>query len=251
MRRAVRILITAVCLAGLAGCAVQPSQQAVLLRRQAVQMPAGHDFPQAAFAGFALDQTTPDQVQAALGAPLKQTTTSGIAKPDSKVIAPGTRFSLTSFLYVYAPNVAGQPRKIAFVLFFDGRLFSYNFLSSFPGDAMPPIDEQRLASLRQGRTTRAEAIALLGAPNGQSLHLLDNLKGSTQISYAWANDQSGTVKLRTLNVFFDRSGRMSTYTLQDNTFPVNSAPLQLPTPPKPPPSSDSIPPVPQYDLDHT
>ena len=242
-------LRAAICLVALAGCAQRPLMQPV--QGQAVQPVAGHDFPQAAFAGFALDQTTPDQVQAALGAPFKQTTTSGIAKPDSKVIAPGTRFSLTNFLYVYAPNGNGQPRKIAFVLFFDGRLFSYSFLSSFPSDATPPVDEQRLLSLHQGKTTRAEAIALLGAPNGQRLNLLDNPKGNTQISYAWVNAQDGTVKLRTLNIFFDRSGRLSTYTLQDNSFPANSAPLQLPTPPKAPPPGDSIPPVPQYDLDHT
>ncbi len=255
MRLAIRHVCVAICLAMLAGCA--PPPQAVLQPR-ALQGPAGRNFPQSAFAGFALDQTTPAEVQAALGPPLKQSTTSAIAKPDSKVIAPGTRFSITHFFYFYAPNGPGlpateHPNKIAVVFFFDGRLFLYGFGSTLPGEASPPIDEQLLASLRQGKTTRAQAVALLGQPNSEGLHLLDNQKGSTQISYAWSSNQSGTVKLRTLNVFFDRSGRMSTYTLQDNTYPANTAPLQLPGSPKAPPAvpGDRIPPVPQYDLDHT
>ena len=254
MRLTIRHVGLAICLAGLSACA--PPRQQLSLRPPAMQGPTGRDFPQTAFAGFALDRTTPAEVQAALGPPLKQSTTRAIAKPESKVIAPGTRFSLTQFFYFYAPNMAGQlpdrSSKIAVVFFFDDRLFLYSFRSTLPGEASPPVDEQLLANLRQGKTTLAQTVALLGPPSGEGLDLLDSQHGSTQINYAWSNDQSGTVKLRTLNVFFDRSGRLSTYTLQDNSFPANSAPLQLPgPPPKSAPQEDRIPPVPQYDLDHT
>ncbi len=246
MRPAIRDVGLAICLAGLTACT--PPRQNPALQPTALQGPAGRDFPQNAFSGFALDQTTPAEVQAALGPPLKQSTTSALAKPESKVIAPGTRFSLTQFFYFYAPAMAGQPSKIAVVFFFDDRLFLYSFRSTLPGAARPPVDEQLLANLRQGKTTLAQAVALLGPPCGEGLDLLGNQHGSTQISYAWSDNHSGTVKLRTLNVFFDRSGRLSTYTLQDNSFPSNTAPLQLPAPP---PQQDRIPPVPQYDLDHT
>ncbi len=182
--------------------------------------PAGHDFAQGAFARFVLNETSLADVEAALGPPMKQSTVQGLAKPSATLVAPGTPLSLVTLQYYWA---------------------------------QPPLDENILASLRQGETTRDEAVAMLGTPNGAMVHVLDKQKGESQISYGWRRVSNGTVEQRSVELFFDKFGRLTTYRLLDNDFPANSAPIQLPTPLQPPaqPVPQPHPGIPPPDLNHT
>jgi outer membrane protein assembly factor BamE (lipoprotein component of BamABCDE complex) len=219
--------------------------------------PAGRDFPQGAFSTFVLDRTSVQDAEALLGPPMKQTIMRGLANGKSRLIPRGTPFSLTVLIYYFAPNGFGQPApshpaKAASAVFFDGRLVAYATDNAIPGQANAPIDETRLTALRQGETTREQAIALLGTPNGQLLHLLDAQHGATELTYTWLDNDGETVQRRTLQVLFDSAGALTTYNLLDNAYPAGSQPIPLPQP-QPPrqfmPGPEPL--VPQGDREHT
>jgi hypothetical protein len=201
----------------------------------------GRDFSRAPFASFVLDSTSVAEVEAALGPPMKQTTVKGLVAATSKSLVPGTPYALTALNYYFFPNgmglvSQGHAGKAASLVFLDGRLIAYGADSSLPEDANAPIDEARLESLHQCQTTRSQVIALLGQPNGETLHLLDAQPGAVDIIYDWQNTQQGNAAHRILRVFFDRSGAMSNYTLVDNQAAAGGAvagvhpvlPMQLP-----------------------
>jgi hypothetical protein len=224
-----------------------------------VQQPAGRDFAKAAFARFALDQTSLNEAEAALGPPMKQVAIRGIARPGAAGVVPGTPIALVRLNYYYAPfgfgTPAGQhPAKSATLVFLNERLVAYDFNTAIPAEVTPPIDQSVLANLRQGATTRAEAIALLGTPNGELLHVLnDAQRGASQVSYGWRRIANGTVEQRSLLLFFDKASRLSTYTLLDNSYPVDSPPIPMPMPVQPPTPVVPVPhrEIPQPDLSHT
>ena len=183
--------------------------------------PVGRDFSRAPFAGFTLDSTSVAEAEAALGPPMKRTTLRSLVSATSRRLVPGTPYALTALNYYYYPNGPGAPAeghagKSASLVFLDGRLIAYGAESSLPGDADAPLDEVRLGSLQQCRTTRSEAIALLGQPNAQSLHILDAQPGAVDIVYVWQTTRQGVAAKRSLHVFFDRTGTMSNYTLVDD-----------------------------------
>jgi len=183
--------------------------------------PVGRDFSRAPFASFTLDSTSVAEAEAALGPPMKLTTVRSLVGATSRRLVPGTPYALTALNYYFYPNGAGalaqgHPGKSASLVFLDGRLIAYGAESSLPGDANAPLDEMRLGALHQCRTTRSEAIALLGQPNAESLHILDAQPGAVDIVYVWQNTRQGMAANRSLRVFFDRNGTMSNYTLVDD-----------------------------------
>jgi hypothetical protein len=205
-----RPLTTAFLAAALSGCAAVTGGQ-----------PVGRDFSRAPFAGFTLDSTSVSEAEAALGPPMKLTTVRGLVAATSKRLVPGTPYAVTELSYYFFPNgmgaaSQGHAGKFASLVFFDGRLIAYGAHSSLPGDANAPVDEGRLDSLHQCQTTRREAIALLGQPDAESLHILDAQPGAIDIVYTWQNTRQGVAAHRSLRVFFDRNGAMSNYTLVDN-----------------------------------
>ena len=66
------------------------------------------------------------------------------------------------------------------------------------------------------------------------MHLYDAQGGASEIAYGWSRRQGSEVEQRTLRINFDAGGRMTTYAVLENTFPLGGAPmLQLPPPPPP------------------
>ncbi len=205
-----RQLAAAFLAAMLSGCAALTGGQ-----------PVGRDFSRAPFAGFTLDSTSVSEAEAALGPPMSLTTIRGLVAATSKRLVPGTPYAMTELSYYFYPNGTGAASrghagKFASLVFFDGRLIAYGAHSSLPGDANAPVDEGRLDSLHQCQTTRREAIALLGQPDAESLHVLDAQPGAIDLIYTWQVTQQDVAAHRSLRVFFDRNGAMSNYTLIDN-----------------------------------
>jgi len=197
--------------------------------------PVGRDFPQNAVSGFALDQTSIEEAEAALGQPFKSTTVRGLVAATSKRLAPGSSYSITLLDYFFLPYGAGQPRqshpgKAAIIIFLNGRLIAYGSDDSIPGQANAPINDAALASLHQCQTTRAEVIALLGPPNGQTLHLLDAQPGAVDMIYVWSDTDAGVFEQRSLHVFFDKTGAMSNYTLVKTAAPASGVQVTSPMP---------------------
>jgi hypothetical protein len=205
--------------------------------------PVGRDFQQSVFARFTLDQTSVEEAEGLLGLPMKQTSVRGLVGATSRTLTPGTPYIISTLNYYYFPYGAGlppqnHPGKTATLLFLQGKLIAYGADSSIPGEANAPVDENRLSDLHQCQTTRAEAVALLGQPNGEAMHVLDAQAGSVEIIYSWLNIDAGTVQQRSLHVFFDRSGAMSNYTMVNNVAPLGGLPVpaQRPVPTPMPPA---------------
>jgi hypothetical protein len=221
--------------------------------------PAGRDFALTPFAGFVLNQTSEADVQASLGPPVKRTFQSSIAPPTSQLLTPGTPYSVSKLDYLFAPNgltgKAAHPAKLAMLWFFDNRLVAYVESSIIPGQLNAAVDEARLVQLQQGKTTRAQAIALLGTPNAQIVHLLDAQPGTAQISYFWVRLDGDTLLTRELRLDFDRAGKLTVYTMSDSTSAADAPPLPSSTPQAIPGDQPSVQPnleqIPPGDFNHT
>ncbi len=223
----------------------------------AIPHPIGHDFSRAAFSAFVLQTTTLPDVEAMIGQPMRVSTISGLANQHAVVVTPGTPVALTLVNYFYAPygarpQQAPGPSKAATMIFFQGRLVSYDVNSSIPGDDNAPIAEDRLGDLHKGSTTHQEAVALLGPPDGQSVVFGGPASGRTSMmAYQWANTEGGMVRRKLLRVEFDSAGRFSGYTLLDNSYPVGSAPIPFPQPRAAPSPPAAEPVRPYADPGHT
>lgn len=220
----------------LAGCATSPMQLS--------HGPIGRDFPQSAFSGFILDATSLEEAEAALGPPANTTNVRALVPANSKSLPAGSTVTLTTVRYLYWPNGAGlpvqaHPSKSAALIFLNGRLIAYSSDSTIPGQANGAVDEAKLGELRQCQTTRGQAISLLGAPNGQQMHVMDAQAGATDIFYRWSTAEGGVVTRRNLRISFDRNGTMSTYTMVDNQ--NGGANLPMPAPAAPPAGSQACP----------
>lgn len=217
---------------------------------------AGRDFSKEAFAGFTLKQTTPEIVQAMIGPPLRQSSVRGTVTNPRAILPVGTPFSLTIYTYSFTLLNGGVAThhpavKVASLVFYDGTLAAYDVNSTIPGDESAGFDEARIGSLQRGVTTRAEVIALLGVPNGQSIKLDTAPAQTGTISYGKIEFEGSDIHRRTLLVQLDGHDVMTSYTMLDNTMPAN-APLlppvfrgpspQFPQPLQPPGSIQRQPP---------
>jgi hypothetical protein len=223
-----------------------------------VPHPLGHDFSRAAFSSFVLQTTTLPEVEAAIGSPLRISTISGLANQRAVTLPPGTPIALTLVNYFYAPfgparQLSLTPAKSATMVFFQGRLVGYDVNSTIPGDDNAPIPEDRLAGLRRGSTTRNDAIALLGPPDGQSIVFALPAPHRTSImTYSWSRTEGDMTRRKLLRVEFDDAGRFSGYTMLDNSFPAGTSPIPFPAPqsaPRPPPIAEPV--RPYLDPGHT
>ena len=210
----------------LTGCAAAP-------QGAGVNRPVGRNYPNDVLTRFVLGQTNLEDAESLLGAPMRQSSVHGTAKLTPTQTVSGTPLTFTMLNYYYLPNGNGRPisqhpYKNLTCAFADGRLIGYDTASTMPGDILPPIDESRLKSLHQGMTTRAEAIALIGRPTGQVLHVFGSDSGTSEISYGSTTVNNGTVDARILKVFFDKVGTVSSYSVTENSYPTNGMPLLQP-----------------------
>jgi hypothetical protein len=237
-RKCLRAALPALLLAGCAQAPMQTFPRQTLAQQRG---PIGRDFPQSALDGFILDVTSLAEAEAALGVPAKTTKLQGLVPANAKMLPPGSAYSITSVIYVYFPNGIGEPAlshpgKAAALAFLNDRLIGYSADSNIPGQANNPVDERKLAGLRQCHTTRAEAIAMLGQPNGRFIHVLDAQAGAIELAYHWTEDEAGGTALRNLRIVFDRNGVLSNYTLVNQQDALPGLPAQ-PLAAVPPPTA--------------
>jgi hypothetical protein len=115
---------------------------------------AGRDFVRPADSAFTLGHTTYSQIIEKMGTPI--TTGEMISKPSGK--------KLTVARYGFA-TYGGAQRRIQVYFFYDDVLVARNFTSDFQEDSSD-WNEFKVSNLIKGKTTRAEAIEMLGHPSG-------------------------------------------------------------------------------------
>jgi hypothetical protein len=208
---------------------------------------AGRDFPSAGFAMLRLKQSTDAQVEAVLGPPFKRVSVqTTVTKPNGPLpLGTPISFAFVSYLYLLTnggPAVAGHAvAKIAQLVFFDGTLAAYDLNSTIPGEENPPVDASRLTLLKQGVTTRADIIALLGPPSGQSIAFPHVPHAMGHITYVWTHIDGQTLLHKVLMIDLDRDDVMTHYAFYDGVGPAPALPL-LPGVPTPAPITPPVPP---------
>ena len=198
----------------LGGCMANPAMRA----RNA---PIGQDFDVGVLQRLEIDTTTIEEAQALLGPPTKQSSLKGIVNASSKDAPPGTPYVFTQISYDYFPQGAGFPPQLhrfkhATLAFQDNVLAAYSLNDTLDLTAQRPLDDSVLSRLTQCRTTSAEALALLGPPNGFNLTIPRRHPGPSSLTYQSSNTENGKRVVQALRIYFDKSGLMTSYLLADN-----------------------------------
>jgi len=208
---------------------------------------AGRDFPRAAFAGFRLKETTDQQAEAMLGPPLNRLALKTTATNPAGPIPVGTRLDMALLRYAYivgngGPQAGNYPVvKIATLVFLGGTLAAYNVNSTIPGDDNPPIDDSKLALLKEGITTRNDIIGLMGTPTGQSEPLPFAAKSLGNVTYAWTHFEGAGLRHKILVIDLNSRDIMTHYTLLDASGPITKPAPGAPTPFTQPPDQPAAP----------
>jgi len=131
-----------------------------------------------------------------------------------------------SYLYTESPGVIVGPsstnsRRLA-LLFWNDRLSSYSFESSFEADSTN-FDEAKLGQFVSGQTTRSDVVKELGRPTGESIYLTGAKKGMRTLTYVsyrretkgWiAGARETSISRKTARLVFDSSDKLVEQTLQ-------------------------------------
>jgi hypothetical protein len=186
----------------------------------------GQDFRSGAFGSLRLGENTEPVAEALLGPPYKRTAIHGTANNPKGPLPLGTPINLTLLTYAYGlssggAEVSGRPvSKNATLVFVDGTLAAYDFISTIPGEENPPIDESKLTLMKEGSTTRDEVIGLMGTPTGQARAIAGISKGKGAATYVWVHIAGGAVQRKLLRFDFDARDVMTHYTMVDTAGPL-------------------------------
>jgi len=145
---------------------------------------AGRDFVRPSPETFKLGQTTYLQVVEQLGDPKK---TGDVLKNGQTV---------KSITYVYAHSM-GEPAESGVIparalsyYFYDGKLVGEEFVSSFKSDSSN-FDDTKIGTITKGKTTRAEAVQLLGRPSATYIPPMVKKTSGEAIGYIYSTTRGG------------------------------------------------------------
>jgi hypothetical protein len=121
-----------------------------------------------------LGQATRQDIETAYGRPYAERTNIVSAPPARSNGSPETasgRFTVLNYRYsdpaaLFLAGASAGQKIIAFE-FFNDRLYAYNFVSDVASDSSN-FDERKVDELEDGKTTREDAITLLGPPTGRA-----------------------------------------------------------------------------------
>jgi outer membrane protein assembly factor BamE (lipoprotein component of BamABCDE complex) len=161
---------------------------------------AGRDFVRPAADSLTLGTTTEEQIRARLGSPYREGT----------LVKNGVTVKTLSYAYAATtgtPMVAGVTPARALGFYFDkGVLVGHEFTSSYRDDHTD-YDESKVPQIRQGETTRAAVVALMGPPHAAYLYPLAKAQGQRAIGYLYSQTAGSPFALRfyqkTLVVSYD------------------------------------------------
>jgi hypothetical protein len=164
---------------------------------------AGRDFVRPAAGAFTLGTTTEQQIRAQFGAPYREGT----------FLKNGV--TMTTLTYTYAttvgtPLVSGViPARSLGFYFEKAVLVGHEFLSSHRADHTD-YDESKVPDIKQGQSTRAAVIALMGSPGAAYLYPIAKAPGQEAIGYVYQQTAGNAYALRfyqkTLIISYDKAG---------------------------------------------
>lgn len=183
----------------LSGCRVSPVRRvfvlfAVLL---AVTGCAGKEFTRIPNADLVFNQTEASEIQAKLGDPQNTMMTLVNGK------------EIRTWIYSYASAVStaglvagGASSRVQVFKFHQGKLVGYEYSSSFLNDPTG-FDSSVIAGFREGVTTRADVVQVLGEPGGESVYPVIDQPGDRAVTYAFTlTDANLRSSYKSLTVVF-------------------------------------------------
>jgi len=133
----------------------------------------GRNFTRPDHESLHLDKTTYGEIITKYGDPYRRVTT----------IKNGETINEISYSYAYAvPYTTTLNARTSKFFFVNGTLIGYQYLSSFPEDNVK-FDAEKISTIKQGSTSRAQVIALLGNPAGYFTYPLVKEKNTIGLVY--------------------------------------------------------------------
>jgi hypothetical protein len=160
------------------------------------------------------------------------------ASPFARAPALGT---YETIIFRYADTTGafliGNPAvsKVIAFDFWNDKLVAYNFISSFEADSSN-FNEAMIQLLEKGRTTKAKAADILGAPTGRTGYPTVQTQGDEKFIYQYIDVQRSQRTSKRLEVLFGADGVLKDYRFASDTQPVVApagntyAPVYIPPP---------------------
>jgi hypothetical protein len=198
----------------------------------------GRDFARPAADAFVLGRTTPSDISARYGEAQQRVATvltEGVAPAAALpgafpgAWAPGNYAEITYFFSGKTktfPLNAPRSVKILGFEFWNGVLVAYAFSSNFAGDSSN-FDETNRALLKNGQTSKSEAVRLFGPPSGRAVYPEAARTGDERYIYVYS-DARGDKRLELL---FGSDDKLVDYRFTDEETPRYVArPSDIPFP---------------------
>ncbi len=172
-------------------------------------------------ANTVLGVTTDAEVLATYGQPTRRSTDS-VAVP-GRASEPAKTIVKTVLSFNYGESLIGsifKPKfKDAVFIFWDGKLVSFVYESSFPEDSTSFDINKAAVALADKQITRDRLIVVLGEPSGRAIAPLVKPPATERLVYLNLDTSRGlqAVAVKMCSVEFDSSGHLVTYSLKDES----------------------------------
>ncbi|MGE5465606.1 MAG: hypothetical protein ACM3RQ_00370 [Methanocella sp.] len=152
---------------------------------------AGRDFPRPTEQDLKLGQTSKVEVIGKYGPPKEErTVTMKLKAPDAKEPDPNAESGLLTRAFYSFVDPRGDaidgvsPQRAAYFWFWNDKLISYHYLSSFKQDSTDfPTDA--ITKIERGKSTESEVRALLGQPSGYGIYPETKYPEDRSLVYAY------------------------------------------------------------------
>jgi hypothetical protein len=197
--------------------------------------PIGKDFARPDPATTVLGQTTQAEILQRYGEPRSERSETRALRPSNEGV-PGEQGLATWVDYVFVPDPEGRSgilrRKELTFVFWNHRVVSYRFASTFPDDRTD-FAEARIAEVVRGQTTRDEATRLLGEPTGMSIYPVTPSRELRYLTYTYVEHDAErrTRVVKRLALHLDPNDVVVDNRLETRTDPYRApAPMIVPVP---------------------
>jgi outer membrane protein assembly factor BamE (lipoprotein component of BamABCDE complex) len=149
---------------------------------------AGRNFTRAETESLVLGKTTESEIRQRFGDPYRE----GTAVKNAE--------TMKTLVYAYASGAASlaggvTPSRGQGFYFWNGTLVGHDFTSSFDEDKTD-FDQAKAQQIKQGETTEAQVLALLGKPQGAYTYPLIKDRGARAIVYQYAQTRGSAFDLK-------------------------------------------------------
>ncbi len=123
----------------------------------------------------------------------------------------GKEIRVMTFMYSKGADFIGMTiqRHTQHYFFNNNVLIGQVYDSTLPDDSTD-FDEDKVPQIKQGVTTKAQVIALLGNPAGNAVYPMAKVPGDTELMYLYSHARlagiATTTETKSLNVSFDKNG---------------------------------------------